>query len=190
MSWRQAGMGGNALRWRRALHARRDTQAGAREKLRRGESQWQIQVWIPHLLPCARTDCRRSRLWSVDPSLTRLGAGKERWNEAPQQSWSDSRLGGEWFQGQHQGWRKGNNLTAWASVEGKKWDKHCGNWMSTGCKDKCYLRSLSLALVVPLDGFRTKTWAKIRKNCLNVLPQKISCFSTTTHLLVCVSALL
>lgn len=81
----------------------------AREKRCRGARRWQITVWIPHL-PHARKNRRRTSLQTVISPFS--GEGEKRRNEAG--GVKEERRGGELYRGQHQGWRKGKILTAWA----------------------------------------------------------------------------
>lgn len=93
----------------------RDEWSWVRERACSGARWWQIRVWIPHL-PCAH---RPQTYQSTDRLPPFFGRGKKRWNEAG--GLKEERHDRELFQGQHQGWRKGNILIAWALEKKKMW---------------------------------------------------------------------
>lgn len=109
----------------------------------------------------ARTDCRRSRLRSVKPSLLTEVQGREDEMRLTSNSGATAGSSGSYFKGSIRV-KERQHFDSLSSGGGGG-----GVGLSPSSKDKCYLCSLSLALVAPLEGFSTKTWAKIRKNWMS-----------------------
>lgn len=91
-----------------------------------------MQVWIPHLLPCARTDCRRSRLRSVNPSLLAEAQGRKDEMRLTSNSGVSAGLARSYFKDSI----RVNERQHFDSLSSSG-----GKHRSTGSQDKCYLSS-------------------------------------------------
>lgn len=151
-SWGQEGMGktlwggGAPPRLYEMVKAEQEKSAAVEQHGDRSESGFLIFLVL--------TDRRRSRLQSVIPPF--FGRGKKRWNDAG--GVKVERHSRELFQGQHQGWRKGNILTAWAPVKKKK---SRINMVEIGWALILKINVITVVCpsthVVPLDGFTAQT---------------------------------